>query len=123
MAAHSILQGKRLTSGTSHGLRDWLMQRVTAALLLLFTLVLVVQVLLISGPITYEAWAGIFAPQWMKSLTFVTIVALCWHTFVGMRDIFMDYIKPMALRILLHVGAIVWLVACCGWALQVLWRI
>ena len=123
MASNPIFQGKRSTSGTHYGLRDWLMQRATAALMLLFTMVLVVRVLLVSGPVTYEAWAGIFAPQWMKGLTFAAIVALCWHTFVGMRDIFMDYIKPISLRMLVHIGAIVWLVACTGWALQVLWRL
>ena len=48
---------------------------------------------------------------------------MCWHTFVGMRDVFMDYVKPIWLRFILHVGAIAWLVACSGWALQVLWRL
>ena len=118
-----LLQSKRSTSGTHHGLRDWLMQRVTATLMLLFTLVVIARVLFVSGPITYDAWAGIFAPQWMKGLAFVTIISVCWHTFVGMRDVFMDYIKPISLRFILHVGAIVWLVACTGWALQVLWRL
>ena len=119
----TLLQSKRSTSGTHHGLRDWLMQRVTATLMLLFTLIVIARVLLVSGPITYDAWAGIFAPQWMKSLTFITIISVCWHTFVGMRDVFMDYIKPISLRFILHVGAIVWLVGCTGWALQVLWRL
>ena len=45
------------------------------------------------------------------------------HTVVGMRDIFMDYVKPVFLRLVLHVGAIVWLAGCAGWALQVLWRL
>ena len=123
MAANPIFQGKRSTSGTHHGLRDWLMQRVTAVLMLLFTFVVIARVLLVSGPITYDAWAGVFATQWMKSLTFIAILALCWHTFVGMRDIFMDYVKPVFLRLVLHVGAIVWLAGCAGWALQVLWRL
>ncbi len=63
MAANPIFQGKRSTSGTHHGLRDWLMQRVTAVLMLLFTFVVIARVLLVSGPITYDAWAGVFAPQ------------------------------------------------------------
>ena len=103
--------------------RSWLMQRATAVLMLLFTFVVIARVMLVSGPVTYDAWAGVFAPQWMKSLTFIAILALCWHTFVGMRDIFMDYVKPVFLRLVLHVGAIVWLAGCAGWALQVLWRL
>jgi succinate dehydrogenase / fumarate reductase membrane anchor subunit len=53
----------------------------------------------------------------------VVILCLLWHVWVGMRDIYMDYIKPVALRLSLQVFTIVWLVACSGWAIQVLWRL
>jgi succinate dehydrogenase / fumarate reductase membrane anchor subunit len=59
----------------------------------------------------------------MKALTFTVILALTYHVWVGMRDIWMDYIKPMGLRLSLQVATIVWLVACAGWAIQVLWRV
>ena len=113
---------KRLVVGAHYGLRDWLSQRVTAVLMALFTLVLLAQ-LLFGGPLGYERWAGIFAAQWMKVLTFVVILALGWHAWVGMRDIWMDYVKPVAVRLTLQVATIVWLVGCMGWAVQVLWRL
>ena len=113
---------KRLVVGASYGLRDWLAQRVTAVLMALFTVIVLVQVLL-PGEMGYDKWAGIFAPQWMKFLTFSVIVALAWHAWVGVRDIWMDYVKPVGLRLALHVFAIVWLVGCAGWAVQVLWRL
>jgi succinate dehydrogenase / fumarate reductase, membrane anchor subunit len=114
---------KRVVVGAHYGLRDWLMQRVTAALMAFFTLLVLLQVLFTSGPVTYEVWAGIFAAQWMKALTFVVFIALAWHAWVGMRDIWMDYIKPVGLRLALHVVTIVWLTACLGWAVQALWRL
>ena len=114
---------KRIVVGAHYGLRDWLAQRVTGALMALFTLVVLAQVIFTSGPIGYEQWAGIFAPQWMKFLTFAVIVALLWHVWVGVRDIFMDYIQPVGIRLSLQVFAIVWLVGCAGWAIQVLWRL
>ena len=114
---------KRTVVGAHYGLRDWLVQRVTATLMALFTLVLLVQVIFSSGPIGYEQWAGIFAAQWMKFLTFTVIVAMLWHVWVGVRDIWMDYIKPVGLRLSLQVLSIVWLVGCAGWAIQVLWRL
>jgi succinate dehydrogenase / fumarate reductase membrane anchor subunit len=116
------LGSKRVVVGAHYGLRDWLSQRITAALMALFTAVLVLQ-LLLGGPLGYERWAGIFATQWMKVLTFVTIVALALHAWVGMRDIWMDYIKPVGIRLLLQVVTIVWLVGCAGWAVQVLWKV
>ena len=113
---------KRTVVGAHYGLRDWLSQRVTAALMALFTLALVVQVLL-PGEMGYDKWAGIFAHQWMKLLTFVVIVALLVHVWVGVRDVLMDYVKAVGARLALQVVTIVWLVGCAGWAVQVLWRL
>ncbi|MFM8574826.1 MAG: succinate dehydrogenase, hydrophobic membrane anchor protein, partial [Limnohabitans sp.] len=90
---------KRTVVGAGYGFRDWLAQRVTAALMALFTVVLLVQVLFTSGPLGYEEWAGIFAAQWMKFLTFGVVLALLWHVWVGVRDIWMDYIKPVGVRL------------------------
>ncbi len=113
---------KRLVVGAHYGFRDWLSQRITALLMALFTLVLVLQVIF-GGPIGYDSWAGIFSRQWMKVLTFVVIVSLAWHAWVGMRDVWMDYIQSVGVRLLAQVATIVWLVGCAGWAVQVLWRL
>jgi succinate dehydrogenase / fumarate reductase, membrane anchor subunit len=113
---------KRIVVGAHYGLRDWLAQRVTAVIMALFTLVLLAQVIF-GGPMGYATWSGIFAAQWMKALTFVTILALLYHAWVGIRDIWMDYIKPVGLRLCLHVFSLLWLVGCAGWAIQVLWRL
>lgn len=114
---------KRIVVGAHYGLRDWLSQRVTAGLMALFTIVVLAQVLLTRGPLGYEQWAGIFSAQWMKVLTFVIIVALLYHVWVGVRDIWMDYVKSVAVRLSLQIFTIVWLVGCAGWAIQVLWRL
>src|SRR5690606_16248876 len=114
---------KRVVVGAHYGLRDWLSQRVTAVLMALFTLALLVQVIFSTGPIGYDKWAGIFSAQWMKVLTFSVIIALAWHAWVGLREILMDYIKPVGLRLALQVFSIVWLVGCAGWGIQVLWRL
>ena len=113
---------KRLVVGAHYGFRDWLAQRVTAVLMALFTIVLLLQVL-VGKPMGYDKWAGIFSAQWMKVFTFVVIVALAWHAWVGMRDIWMDYVKPVLARLVLYVFTIAWLVGCAGWAVQVLWRL
>lgn len=114
---------KRIVVGAHYGLRDWLSQRVTATLMALFTLAVLAQVIFSTGPIGYDKWAGIFASQPMKMLTFTVIIAMLYHVWVGMRDVFMDYIKPVWMRLSLQVFTIVWLVACSGWAIQVLWRL
>jgi succinate dehydrogenase / fumarate reductase membrane anchor subunit len=118
----STFGSKRIVTGASYGLRDWLAQRVTALLMALFTIVLLVQ-LLLPGPLGYDRWAGIFSQQWMKVITFALIISLAYHAWVGMRDIWMDYVKPVGVRLALHIFTLVWLVGCAGWAIQVLWRL
>lgn len=114
---------KRIVVGAHYGLRDWLSQRVTAGLMALYTLIVLAQVLFSKGPLGYEGWAGIFASQWMKVFTFVIIVALLYHAWVGVRDIWMDYVKSTAIRLMLQILTLCWLVGCSGWAIQILWRL
>jgi succinate dehydrogenase / fumarate reductase, membrane anchor subunit len=114
---------KRVVVGAHYGLRDWLSQRVTAVLMALFTFLVLAQLLWPGQPLGYDKWAGIFAAQWMKVLTFSVFIALGWHAWVGMRDIWMDYVKPVGWRLTLQVATIVWLVGCMGWAIQALWRL
>ena len=119
----STFGSKRIVVGAHYGLRDWLAQRVTAVLMAVFTVALLVQVLMPGEPLGYDRWAAIFSHQWMKVLTFVTVLALAYHAWVGVRDIWMDYIKPVGIRLILQVFSIVWLLGCAGWAIQVLWRL
>lgn len=114
---------KRIVVGAHYGLRDWLSQRVTGGLMALFTVILLAQMIFTRGPIGYDLWAGIFAAQWMKVLTFSVIVSLLYHVWVGMRDVWMDYVQPVGIRLVLQIFTIVWLVGCAGWAIQVLWKI
>ncbi len=113
---------KRLVVGAHYGTRDWLAQRATAVIMALFTLALIVQ-LLLPGEIGYDKWAAIFTQGWMKVLTVVTVIALLFHAWVGVRDIWMDYVGAFAVRLVLEVVSIAWLVGCAGWAIQVIWRL
>ncbi len=112
-----------MKSKGNNALRGWLAQRVTAGLMAVFTLIVLLQVIFNKGAMGYDKWASIFASLPMKVLTFVVILALAWHVLLGMQEIYMDYIKPVALRLALKVFTAVWLVGCAGWAIQVLWRV
>lgn len=111
----------RLVVGAHYGLRDWLAQRITAVVMIVYTLVVLIA-FLFGSDFSYEGWAGLFAQQWFKMLTFATFLALFYHAWVGMRNIWMDYIKPVSIRLTLQAATIVWLIACAGWAAQIIWR-
>lgn len=120
MAAH--IGPKRLVVGAHYGLRDWLAQRVTAVLLALYALVLGVYAVFVLPP-GYDAWAGMFAPLWMKVTTLVVITAMAYHVWVGMREIYMDYVKPTWIRLVAYVLTLLWLIGCAVWSVQILWRV
>ena len=122
MAENNNIGPKRLVVGAHYGMRDWLAQRVTAIIMAVYTVILLIEFLTGSFS-SYERWAGMFAQQWFKLATLVVLVSLFFHAWVGVRDIWMDYIKPVALRIFLQVATIIWLVGCAGWAIQILWRV
>ena len=112
---------KRLVVGAHYGLKDWLAQRVTAIVMALYTVILLAA-FLTANDFSYEGWAGLFSQQWFKIATFVTFIALYYHVWVGMRDIWMDYVKPVPLRLILQVATVLWLIGCAGWTAQILWR-
>lgn len=120
--ANNNIGPKRLTVGAHYGLKDWLAQRVTAIVMALYTVILLAA-FLTGNDFSYEGWAGMFAQQWFKIATFVTLLALFYHAWVGMRDIWMDYISmSVVLRLTLQVATLLWLIACACYAAQILWR-
>ena len=113
---------KRLVVGAHYGLRDWLAQRITAVVMAAYLIVFGTYAAFVVPP-GYEAWAGLFAPLWMKVATLVVIVALVYHAWIGMREILMDYVKPTWIRLSDYVLTILWLAACAVWSVQILWRV
>jgi len=111
---------KRLVVGAHYGLRDWLAQRITAAIMAVYTVVMAV--VLLNNSLTYNSWKALFAQGWMRVATLLFAASLAWHAWVGVRDILMDYIKPDGLRLTLQVGTLLLLAVYVGWTIQILWR-
>ena len=112
---------KRLVVGAHYGLRDWLAQRITAALMAVYT-VIVVAVVVANSPLTYAVWKDLFARGWMRVATLLFAISLAWHAWVGVRDILMDYVKADGLRLTLQVLTLLLLAVYVAWGIQILWR-
>jgi len=112
---------QRIVTGAHYGLRDWLAQRITAAIMAVYTIIVLV-VLLSGVPITFPVWKDLFAQGWMRVATLLFMASLAWHAWVGVRDILMDYIKPAGLRLALEVLVLLTIAAYVGWTIQILWR-
>jgi succinate dehydrogenase / fumarate reductase, membrane anchor subunit len=122
MATKNNIGTRRLVVGAHYGVRDWLAQRVTAIVMAIFTVILLVSFLTAQN-FTYEGWAGLFARQWFKLFTMVTFFGLFYHVWVGIRDIWMDYVKPVGIRLTLQIATVLWLLACAAWTVQILWSV
>jgi len=71
----------------------------------------------------YESWRSLMANGLVRFATFLFILSLCYHAWVGVRDIWMDYVKPTAVRMVLHVLTLLVLIGYAGWAIQIIWRL
>jgi succinate dehydrogenase / fumarate reductase membrane anchor subunit len=112
---------KRVVVGAHYGVGSWLAQRVTAVIMVIYSVILLA-LLLRRGPIDYGAWRALFGHGWMRVATLLFAVSLGWHAWVGMRDILMDYAKHDGLRLALQVITVVVIAIYLGWAVQILWR-
>ena len=106
--------------GAHFGLGDWLLQRLTAVVMALYTLGLAA-CLLWHAPATYADWKAIFSSTFARVTTMLFFAALLYHAWIGMRDIFMDYLKATSLRLALETAVVIVLMLYLIWAASVLW--
>jgi succinate dehydrogenase / fumarate reductase membrane anchor subunit len=105
---------------TFTGLRAWLVQRVSAVYMLLF-IVFILAHFVVDPPHSYAAWNGWMMSSSVSMATAVFFAALLAHAWVGVRDVIMDYVHPVAFRVwalaLLGIG----LTAMGVWVMRSLW--
>jgi succinate dehydrogenase / fumarate reductase membrane anchor subunit len=103
------------------GLRAWLVQRVTAVIILVLLLFFAVR--LIQGPFeTYEAWR-----KWINDPLASVVIALFFgtlllHSWVGLRNIILDYAHSTVLRLFLHSLVVVGYSVVGLWVIRILLR-
>lgn len=112
----------RRVGGAHRGLDMWLMQRASALYMALF-LVMFAGLLLAAGGLDYQSWRGLFRPLAMKVASLLFAAALLAHAWIGLREIFIDYLRVMAIRLpLLFLFGVLYL-GCLVWAADILWSV
>jgi succinate dehydrogenase / fumarate reductase, membrane anchor subunit len=107
--------------GAHYGWRDWLLQRVTAVIMLVYLLFLLVTILRLHT-FDYDSWKALWVRPAMRYGTVLFMLSALLHAWVGVRNIFMDYVKDTGVRLVLYVLVILTLVAYGVWTIQILWR-
>ena len=111
---------KRQVVGAHYGLRDWLAQRVTAVIMVVYTAIILWTAAGLPQ-IGYEQWKALWQAPLVRYATVLFMASLLLHAWIGMRNIFMDYIKNTALRLALYVIVISALAWYAAWSVQILW--
>ncbi len=109
----------RPVSGAHYGLRDWLAQRITAVVMIIYSVLFVVM-LLKMPQFDYVSWRTMWMAPLMRFATLLFLLSLFLHAWIGMRNIFMDYVKNTGLRVVLYATVILALTAYAAWAAQIL---
>ena len=105
---------------TVTGLRAWLVQRVSAVYMLLFTVFILVH-FVVDPPHSYPAWHGWMMSSSVSIATAVFFAVLLAHAWVGLRDVIMDYVHAIAFRVCLLVLLGFGLTAMGVWVMRILW--
>ncbi|HEV2614492.1 MAG TPA: succinate dehydrogenase, hydrophobic membrane anchor protein [Gammaproteobacteria bacterium] len=111
---------KSVTSLTRNGLRDWLVQNITAAFMAIYIISLVIYVML-NPVVDYYAWHALFSSIFMRISTLLFLFFLILHTRIGLWTIATDYLKPTAIRMLFLAVTSLVLVGSFLWAISILW--
>jgi len=113
---------KSVLSVSHQGLKDWVIQRVSAVVMAVYIIALALY-LIFNPDLSFAEWHGLFSQTWMQIATLIFIASLLFHAWIGIWTIFTDYVKPYVLRSILNVLVILMLVSCFFWGWLILWSL
>lgn len=111
---------RNATSLTGSGLRDWLIQRISAVVIALYTIVMSVRIAA-KSQWQYENWFSFFQLGWVKVFSFLVLVSLLTHAWIGMWTVFTDYVACAALRLCLQIFMILTLLVLLVKGILIIW--
>ena len=110
----------RVVVGAHYGLRDWLIQRITAVVMAGYIVSLAAYLLWQPG-LDYDVWIALFSSLPVRTFTLLFLMCLFYHAWIGVRDVVMDYVRLAGLRLFMHVLVILALILYLIWSVQILW--
>ena len=105
---------------TNNGLRDWILQRISAVVLAAYFIFIMAYLLCHSG-LTYDQWHQLHSHMAMRVATTGTLIALLVHAWIGMWTVLTDYVKPPMLRFTLECLILLTLVSLLIWGIAIAW--
>ena len=110
----------KIPVGAHYGWQDWLAQRVTAVIMVLFSIV-IIGFFLLKGGVNYTEWKALFGSQLFRILALLFFLSIYYHAWIGIKDVLMDYVKLASVRVALQVAVLLFLLACSIWSVAIIW--
>lgn len=104
------------------GMRLWLAQRISAVVMAIY-LVIFALVIVAKQPTGYAQWMDIMSPWWWRLFTLLFLTSLLMHAWLGVRDVFKDYISSLKLRAFIQILVDILLIFYLSWSVVILWGI
>lgn len=118
----TVAFGQALMSQYTLCLRSWLLQRISAAYLGMF--IIVAAIFLFFYPIdSYAQWRHLFTLPLAVTAIALFFVALSIHAWIGIKDIILDYVSAVWVRLLLFAAVVLLLAGCGFWVMRVIFVI
>ena len=111
---------KSATGLTGSGARDWVMQRISAVVLALYSVVMVGFFLF--NRVGYAEWSVFMTSLPMKLFSLLAVVSLLVHAWVGMWTVLTDYVKSSGLRLVLQSFVIIAMLVYLFWGVMIFWH-
>ncbi|ARD39048.1 succinate dehydrogenase membrane anchor subunit [Edwardsiella ictaluri] len=105
-----------------NGIQDWLLLRASAIVIMLYVIYLLAFVVG-AGPLNYTLWLDFFSSRITQVFTLLTLLCILIHAWIGMWQVLTDYVKPLALRLVLQLAIVVVLVVYLIYGTLVVWGI
>ena len=110
---------KSATGLTGSGSRDWILQRISAVVLAVYSVVMVGFFLF--NDVDFEIWQGFMLSLPMKLFSLVAILSLVFHAWVGMWTVLTDYVKSSGLRLVIQSLVIIAVLVYLFWGVMIFW--
>ena len=105
---------------SNRGLMEWIVQRVSAILIGVYSIFLLV-FFLQNNPMTYDSVSALFSHASMRIVTMIVVLAILWHAWIGLWTVFTDYVKNGVVRLVLELTVILLLLSYLVWCFDIFW--
>ena len=109
-----------ITSLTGNGLKDWLVQRVTAVYFAVYAMFLL-GFLILHPHLNYEEWHALFHMTWFQIASLIALIVLSLHTWIGIWTVTTDYLKCTIIRLSVQMFVVLLLLGQLIWGLMIVW--